>query len=156
MIMVNYSIFCKSKRWPRRQKKIDRIIKNILVYKKDMKFIDNIDYNCNFILANDEFMKKLNYKYKKKYQSTDVLTFISNLKIKEKKDEKHCDIILSIETILKDSKKNNVDFYNHITHLIIHSFLHINNFIHDKISDFLIMKKVEINILKKMGIESPY
>ncbi len=154
--MINYSIFCKSKHWPRRKKKIDRIIKKILIYKKEMKFVDNIDYNCNFVLANDKFIKKLNYKYKKKSQSTDVLTFISNLKLKEKKDEKHCDIILSIETILKDSKKNNVDFYNHIAHLIIHSFLHINNFIHDKISDFLIMKKIEINILRKMRIESPY
>ena len=154
--MINYSIFCKTKHWSRRLKKIDKIIKQILIYEKEMKFLHNIHYNCNFVLANDKFIKKLNYKYKKNNKSTDVLTFISNRKIKENKKEKYCDIILSIETILKDSKKNNVDFYNHITHLIIHSFLHINNFIHDKISDFLIMKKIEINVLKKMGIENPY
>ena len=76
--------------------------------------------------------------------------------IKDVKKEKHCDIIFSIERITQDSKNNNIDFYNHITHLIIHSFLHINNFIHYKLKDFFIMKKIETKILKKLGIQDPY
>ena len=153
--MIAYTILCKSNHWPKRIKKIDKIIKKVLVYKKELKFINNNNYYCNFVLANDKFIKKFNYKYKKKNKSTDVLTFVSNYNTATK-TEKHCDIIFSIETIIKDSKRNNIDFYNHLTHLIIHSFLHINNFIHHKIKDFLIMKKIEINILNKLNIQNPY
>ena len=34
-------------------------------------------------------------------------------------------VFFSIETIVNDAKKNKVKFYNHLTHLVIHSFLHI-------------------------------
>ena len=154
--MINYSILCKSNHWPRRLKKIDKIIQKVLVYEKELKFPNTSNYFCNFVLANDKFIKKLNNKYKKNNKPTDVLTFISNYNVKDVKKEKHCDIIFSIERITQDSKNNNIDFYNHITHLIIHSFLHINNFIHYKLKDFFIMKKIETKILKKLGIQDPY
>ena len=154
--MINYSILCKSNHWPRRLKKIDKIIQKVLVYEKELKFTNTSNYFCNFVLANDKFIKKLNNKYKKNNKPTDVLTFVSNYNVKDVKKEKHCDIIFSIERITQDSKNNNIDFYNHITHLIIHSFLHINNFIHYKLKDFFIMKKIETKILKKLGIQNPY
>ncbi|PPR45666.1 MAG: Endoribonuclease YbeY [Alphaproteobacteria bacterium MarineAlpha5_Bin8] len=154
--MINYSILCKSNHWPRRLKKIDKIIQKVLVYEKELKFTNTSNYFCNFVLANDKFIKKLNNKYKKNNKPTDVLTFVSNYNVKDVKKEKHCDIIFSIERITQDSKNNNIDFYNHITHLIIHSFLHINNFIHYKLKDFFIMKKIETKILKKLGIQDPY
>lgn len=154
--MINYTIRSKTKHWPRRTKKINIRIKKILTYRRDLKFVDNINYHCNFILANDSFIKKINAKYKKIRKPTDVLTFVSYLNFKNKKKEKYCDIIFSIDTILKDVKKNNVDFYNHLTHLILHSFLHINNYKHDKNNDFLIMKRKEVSILKKLGIDNPY
>ena len=154
--MIKYNILSKAINWNKRVKKIDNIVKNILIYKKELKFLNNINYECNFVLANDSFVKKLNNKYKNTNKPTDVLTFISTIDFKNKKKEKYCDIIFSIETIMKDSKENKTDFYDHITHLIIHSFLHINNYIHDKINDYLKMKKIEINVLKKIGIDNPY
>tara|TARA_B100000029_G_scaffold395350_1_gene393132 strand:+ start:2400 stop:2870 length:471 start_codon:yes stop_codon:yes gene_type:complete len=154
--MINYTINSKSNRWSRRIKKVDGIIGRVLYYKKDLKFVNNINYYCNFILANDKFVKKLNRKYKKINNSTDVLTFITRTNFKNKKEEKHCDIVFGIETIYKDACKNKIDFYNHMTHLIIHSFLHINDYVHFKLKDFLVMKKIEVNILKQLGIGDPY
>ena len=154
--MIKYNISSKAVNWNKRIKKIDSIVKNILTHKQELKFLNNINYECNFVLANDSFVKKLNNKYKNTNKPTDVLTFISTIDFKNKKKEKYCDIIFSIETIMKDSKENKTDFYDHITHLIIHSFLHINNYIHDKINDYLKMKKIEINVLKKIGIDNPY
>ena len=154
--MIKYNISSKVINWNKRVKKIDNIVKNILIYKKDLKFLNDINYECNFVLANDLFVKKLNNKYKNINKCTDVLTFISTIDFRNKKKEKYCDIIFSIETIVNDSKKNKIDFYDHITHLIIHSFLHINNYIHDKINDYLKMKKIEIKVLKKLEIDNPY
>ena len=154
--MINYNIHIRTNHWTKRAIKINQIIKKILLYKKELKFLNNTNYYCNFILANDKFIKKLNYKYKKNTKSTDVLTFVSKINYKNKKKEKHCDIIFSIETIKKDIERNNVNFYNHLTHLIIHSFLHINDFMHNKIKDYLMMKSLEVNILNKLGIQNPY
>ena len=154
--MINYCISSRTNRWRKRVRKIDGIINQVLIYKKDLRFIKNINYYCDFTLANDKFTKHLNKKFRKINQPTDVLTFVSKLNMKNKKEYRHCDVVFSIETILNDAKKNNVNFYNHLTHLIIHSFLHINDFLHNNIKDYLIMKNIEINILKKLGIANPY
>ena len=155
-IMINYTISSTTNKWTKRIRKIDEIIIQILAYKKDLKFINNINYYCDFILANDKFIKDLNKKFRKVNQPTDVLTFVSKLSLKNKKEDRHCDLVFSIDTLLNDVKKNNVNFYDHLTHLIIHCFLHINDFLHNNIRDYLIMKNIEINILKKLGIVNPY
>ena len=155
-LMNNYTISSKTNKWSKRIRKIDEIVIQILVDKKDLKFIKNINYYCDFTLANDKFTKHLNKKFRKINQPTDVLTFVSKLNMKNKKEYRHCDVVFSIETIINDAKKNNINFYNHLTHLIIHSFLHINDFLHNNIEDYLIMKNTEIKILKKLGISNPY
>ena len=154
--MIYYNILTKTNHWPRRVKKIDNVINKILIHRKDLKFVSSINYFCNFILANDRYIKNFNHKYKNVNKSTDVLTFVSKLNIHNMKEEKYCDIIFSIETISNDAKKNNINFYHHLTHLIIHSFLHINNYVHNKIKDYLVMRNREINILKQLGINDPY
>ena len=154
--MIKYTIHSKCKHWPRRVYKISKIIKKVLIYKNEMKFISKIDYYCNIILTNDKYIKDLNKKYKNKSKPTDVLTFVSEINHRNNLKEKHCDIFFSIETIKLYAKKNGINFYDHFTHLIIHSFLHVNNFVHKKITDYLAMKKKEIYLLKKLNIDNPY
>ena len=104
---------------------------------------------------NDYFIRKFNKLYKKQNRPTDVLTFISKIK-KNSVIEKHCDIMISAETTLKDAKESNKNFYDHFAHLIIHSILHINGYSHTNNKNFLIMKNIEIKILNKLKISNPY
>ena len=53
-------------------------------------------------------------------------------------------------------KKNIINFYDHITHLMIHCFLHVNGYDHKKENDFIKMKNLEEKILMKFNLESPY
>ena len=62
--MIHYSIIIKSNHWPRRLKKINKIIKLILKQKKLFNFNKNVIYYCNFILMNDSCIKKFNHLYK--------------------------------------------------------------------------------------------
>lgn len=153
--MINPSIIIKSKHWPRRLNQIKYIVRKVIKNKRFFKFKKNITYYCNFVLMNDLLIKKYNKFYNKKNQSTDVLTFISNLK-KDSVIEKHCDIMISADTVIKDAKKNNKNFYDHITHLIVHSMLHINGYSHNNNKDYIKMKDKEIKILEKLGISNPY
>ena len=154
--MINFSIICRSKHWPARLKKVNFIVEKIMTFKKELGFKININYNCNIILSDKNLIKKMNYKYRNTNTVTDVLTFVSEINFKKKEKHKICDIFLSAEMINKDAKKNKITFYDHLAHLIIHSFLHINGFMHYKIKDFKKMKDMEIKILKKIGIENPY
>ena len=150
--MIKFTVICKSKHWPARVKKITSIIKKILKFKKDLKFRQAITYNCNIILADNNLIKKINYKFRKKKQPTDVLTFVSDIRKENIKKFKICDIFISAEIIKKDAKKNNTTFYDHFTHILIHSFLHINGFNHTKNKDYYQMNQKEVLILKKLGI----
>jgi len=154
--MININLTCQSNHWPARLKKVDLLINKIITFHKDLSFSKNIIYNCNIILTDNKLITKMNSQFRKKKKSTDVLTFVSEINFKKKEKHKICDIFLSAEMINKDAKKNKITFYDHLAHLIIHSFLHINGFMHYKIKDFKKMKDMEIKILKKIGIENPY
>ena len=154
--MIKYTISTESKHWPARLKRLNQVILRIIRYKKNLKFEDSIDYTCNFILVDNREIRRINLKYRKINKPTDVLTFVSELKIKNQKIKKICDIFVSAEMVKLDAIKDKKNFYDHITHIIIHSFLHINGFIHNKLNDFKKMQNIEIKVLKNLGIDNPY
>ena len=91
--MIYYNIIIKSMHWPKRMKKIKKIINKIFINRKYFNFKKNIVYYCNFILMNDNIIKQFNKNYRKNKKSTDVLTFVSNNCKNHNKIEKYCDDI---------------------------------------------------------------
>ena len=154
--MIELNFYMQSKNWPSRLSKVARITNCLVKKKTELNFDKNINYYLNIILLNDKKMKKLNLKYKRKNKTTDVLTFVSTLKKINYNKTKYCDVFFSAETIKFDAKKNKIGFYDHFTHLLVHSFLHINGYMHKRVKDFTKMQKTEIEILNKMGLQNPY
>jgi probable rRNA maturation factor len=151
-IETNY--FCESNNWSRRVKKIRNIVNNVLTI-DDLGFKKNNFYFLNFIFVDDKKIKKINKTYRNISKATDVLTFIKSLR-NNNNNEVYCDIFFSAETIKKDANKNLINFYDHLTHLIIHCFLHVNGYDHKRKSDFTEMKNLEVKILMKLNITNPY
>ena len=110
----------------------------------------------NLVFVDDKNIKKINKQYRKKDKTTDVLTFINSVKTNKNVNETYCDIFFFFLTIKKDAKNNIINFYDHITHLMIHCFLHVNGYDHKKQTDFIKMKNLEEKILMKFNLESPY
>ena len=152
-IQINF--FCKSNLWSRRMVKIREIAKKVIKI-DDLKFIRNNFYVLNLVFVDDKNIKEINKEYRKKNKTTDVLTFVNSIKNNKNINETYCDIFFSAETIKKDAKKNIINFYDHITHLMIHCFLHVNGYDHKKETDFIKMKNLEEKILMKFNIKSPY
>ena len=152
-IQINF--FCKSNHWPKRMKKIKEIARKIIKI-EELNFKRKNFYILNLIFVDDKNIKKINKDYRKKNTTTDVLTFVNSIKNNKNIGEIYCDIFFSAETIKKDAKKNIIDFYDHITHLIIHCFLHVNGYDHKKEIDFIKMKNLEEKILMQFDLESPY
>ena len=154
--MIRLNFYVQSNNWSRRINKVKKISNKVIKEKTNLKFDKNINYYLNIILLNNKKMKKLNLKFKKINKTTDVLTFVSTFENINFNKSKYCDIFFSAETINLDSKKNKINFYDHFTHLLIHSFLHINGYMHKKVKDFIKMQKTEIEILSKIGLQNPY
>ena len=66
------------------------------------------------------------------------------------------DIVISLEKVLEESSIENKNFANHLTHMTVHSVLHLFGFTHEKQKDFNIMKNKEVSVLTKLQISSPY
>ena len=152
---IKTNFFCKSKQWSRRMNKIKSIVSEVLSV-NDCGFNKNYSYFLNLIFVDNKKIKTINKIYSNKNKPTDVLTFVTFFNNKKLKKEAYCDIFFSAEMIKKDAKKNLINFYDHLTHLIIHCFLHINGYDHKLNSDFIKMKKIEKKILNVLGIKDPY
>ena len=137
---------------------IKRIVKKaIFEVLKEMKFKKK--YYLSVFLTNDSEIKKINKKYRKINKSTNVLSFPQNdERYLTKKTSKIIlgDIVISIEKVTTEAKLQGIQFSDHLTHMVIHSLLHLLGFNHEKLKDFKIMKKKEINILSNLSISSPY
>ncbi|OUW95174.1 MAG: rRNA maturation RNase YbeY [Pelagibacteraceae bacterium TMED237] len=152
---IEATYYSQSKKWPRRLPKIRLIGKKVIRIMKNY-FNNNSEFNLNIILSDKKKIKELNKKYKKKYKDTDVLTFVSQISNKYVGKILYCDIFFSIETIESFIKNKNISLYDHFTHLLVHSLLHINGYKHKNLNEFKKMKKQEIKILKQLSIEDPY
>jgi len=152
---IQTNFFCKSNHWSKRMLKIKEIVTKVIKI-DDLGFKKNNFYFVNLVFVDDNKIKNINKMYRKKNIATDVLTFVNFIKNNKNENEIYCDIFFSAETIKKDAKKNLINFYDHITHLIIHCFLHVNGYDHKKKSDFIKMKKLEEKILMQFNIQSPY
>ena len=131
--------------------------KSISEVLKEMDF--KKEYYLSVLLTNDNGIKKINKKYRKVNKATNVLSFPQNdERLITKKRFKIIlgDIVISLEKIIKESKLQNKKPSDHLTHMVIHSLLHLLGFNHEKLKDFKIMKKKEINVLSKLSISSPY
>ena len=152
---IKVDFFSESKKWPRRIPKIKNLTKKT-INKMSSYFKRDLRFELNIILTDKSKMIKLNKIYKNSQSDTDVLTFISKISNKNVGKILYCDIFFSIDTIEKFIFRNKISIYDHFSHLLIHSLLHINGYNHKKNLEFKKMKREEIKILGLFGINNPY
>ena len=104
--------------------------------------------------AGDKEIIELNKRYRKINLPTNVLSFPSF--IETNNEILLGDIIFSAQTILKESKRDNKSFNNHLTHLFIHGVLHLLGYDHQTEGKAKIMESLEIKILETLKINNPY
>ena len=143
--MISVNVLVDHKKWKKNLNKPQLFFDKIL--KRFPKKYFYLDKNVNFtlLLSNNTNIKKLNYKFRKKNNHTDVLSFPSFVKTDLKKELKKKeiylgDIIISYQYIFPN-KKNLI-----LEMTFIHGFLHLLGFDHKKIKDLKIMNKEENKI----------
>ena len=112
--------------------------------------------NFTLLLSGDNEIQKLNKKFRKKNKSTDVLSFPFHEKnslhkiIKENNNNNIYlgDIIINLNKIIKDCKKNDIlSFFDKIW---IHGLVHLLGHRHKSNKDFAVMQKLENKIINSI------
>ena len=164
---INIEILINELQWKRENRlistKIKSLIKQIIPQTELKKYLNkNLEIEISVVLSNDAEIRKLNKNYRHKNKPTNVLSFPAvDFKNMSKLELKLGfialgDIVLSYQTIKNESILQKKKFDHHLYHLIIHSLLHLLGYDHEKEKEAEIMKKLEINLLKKLDIANPY
>ena len=111
-----------------------------------------IDISIDFL--NDRQIQKINNKYRNLDKPTNVLSF----PIYEKeffdivKKEQYIvlgNIFISLDTLIRECKHNNIEFDYHLYHLIVHSILHLIGFDHQTDGEADEMEMIEKKVLSE-------
>ena len=111
--------------------------------------------SINLKIMSNKSIQKLNKNYRSKNTSTNVLSF-SNEDISKKITGNLGDIAISYEFVKRESVELDIEFDDHMIHMLIHGVYHILGFDHDNNKMAEIMENKEIKLLKKLNIRNPY
>ncbi len=132
--------------------KLNKILNEI---HEQIGFVNNSSKTLISIsFSGDKKIMELNGCFRKKNSVTNVLSFSYNNKFNNTLFLG--DIIFSIETILKEAKRDNKTVENHLIHLFVHAILHLLGYEHETEEQAKKMENLEVKILSNLQIDNPY
>jgi probable rRNA maturation factor len=109
--------------------------------------------SVSLLLGDDAAIAELNQQFRNKAGPTNVLSFPPALGAEP---GFLGDIALAAETIVEQAQFQGKRFEHHAAHLVVHGFLHLIGYDHEKPADAEVMEAREREILTSLGIEDPY
>ena len=106
-------------------------------------------------IIDKETSAELNASYRKKSGTTNVLSFTYD-SMPGIEETSLGDLAICAEIVETEAKIQNKKLESHWAHLTVHGFLHLLGYDHIIENDAAMMESLEIEILKKLGIENPY
>jgi probable rRNA maturation factor len=115
-----------------------------------------IDFVVSLLFCSDSRIQDLNREWRSQDKATNVLSFPAPQDLVIDDCLVLGDLALSYETVLRESEIEEKKIVDHLSHLIIHGFLHLLGFDHETESDAEEMEWIERRSLAKIGIMDPY
>ncbi len=109
------------------------------------------------VMSDDCHVRELNRQWRNIDKATNVLSFpaqevspagIAGMLLG--------DIVLANETVNREAQEQGKKFEDHLSHLVIHGFLHIFGYDHINDQEAEIMEDLERRTLLRLGIANPY
>ncbi len=151
--MIKIDVIVKDKNWLKFIKNPDKYLKRKIKKIQKNKFFGKNKYNFSIQLSGSKEIKLLNKKFRKKNNSTDILSFPNQTKKELKKliitNKKIYlgDIIINHEKMNANSK---IVFRNHFDILLIHGLVHLFGYKHKSDYNYRKMFSIEKNLLKNL------
>ena len=146
--MIKINVITNNNNWHQFIKRPNNYIdQKIKILNSKEKIFVKKNFFCSLLLSNNREIKDLNYKFRKKNKTTDVLSFPFQSKhelkrnLKKEKEIYLGDIIVNINKI--KNKKEIKDFKIEFDRLWIHGLVHLFGHDHVQNKDYVKMNKIE-------------
>jgi probable rRNA maturation factor len=111
----------------------------------------------SLVFADDETIQGINAEWRGKDKPTNVLSFPAYPLTPGKMPGPMLgDIIIARETVEREAVELDKSFEDHLTHLMVHGFLHLFGYDHIETDDAEEMEALETRILAQLGLSDPY
>ena len=136
---------------------VDALIERAILAAVEVGRIELLaDAELSIVLADDAGIRKLNKAWRAKDSATNVLSFPAAPPERIAFSPMLGDIVLAYETIEREAVALGIAFEAHLSHLLVHGFLHLLGFDHHTDAEAGEMESLERLILERLGIADPY
>ncbi|WP_411034626.1 rRNA maturation RNase YbeY [Shinella sp. BYT-45] len=111
----------------------------------------------SLVFTNDAEIRGINAQWRNQDKPTNVLSFpASPLTPGKMPGPMLGDIIFAQETLTREAADLGKSFDDHLTHLMVHGFLHLFGYDHMEDEEAEKMERLETRILAELGLSDPY
>jgi probable rRNA maturation factor len=111
----------------------------------------------SLVFTDDDDIRGINAEWRGQDKSTNVLSFPAfPLQPGGRPGPMLGDIILAEETLRREALDLGKPFEDHLSHLLVHGFLHLFGYDHMTDEEAAVMEGLEIRILSELGLGNPY
>ena len=111
----------------------------------------------SLVFTDDEDIRGINAEWRNQDKPTNVLSFPAFPLVPGGKPGPMLgDIIFAEETLRREALDLGKSFEDHLTHLMVHGFLHLFGYDHMTDEEATVMESLEIRILAELGLDNPY
>lgn len=114
--------------------------------------VEPAEGTVSLLLADDAALHQLNRDFRGKDKPTDVLSFPAH----EMDRPQLGDIAVALGVSARDAEVQGISLADHLTHLLVHGYLHLLGHDHEEEEEAEIMEGLEIKALASLGIPNPY
>lgn len=111
----------------------------------------------SMVFTSDEQIREINAEWRDKDKATNVLSFPAYpIYPGDMPGPMLGDIVIAYETVEREAGELEKTFDDHLTHLMVHGFLHLFGYDHIDEEDAEEMEALETRILASIGLSDPY
>ncbi|MDQ0132585.1 putative rRNA maturation factor [Neorhizobium galegae] len=111
----------------------------------------------SLVFTDDAAIKEINAEWRGKDKPTNVLSFPAfPLEPGKMPGPMLGDIVIARETVEREAVDLDKSFEDHLTHLLVHGFLHLFGYDHMQTDEAERMEALETRILATLGLSDPY
>jgi len=111
----------------------------------------------SLVFSDDAQVQEINAEWRGQDKPTNVLSFPAfPLAPGGKPGPMLGDIVIARETVEREAADLDKSFDEHLTHLMVHGFLHLFGYDHMEAEEAERMESIETRILSSLGLSDPY
>lgn len=117
----------------------------------------NHPIELSLVFTNDAEIREINAEWRDKDKPTNVLSFPAYpIQPGDEPGPMLGDIVIARETVEREAVELEKTFDDHLTHLLVHGFLHLFGYDHMDEEEAEEMEGLETRILARLGLSDPY